>query len=84
MTSAFGNYYTHRPALVRVLLMFLRNCCAKIAAKKRTHNTNSTGMSVNLVVCVLAVLSLSGAEKGRGQLMRHTNVQAEDGILYLP
>jgi len=84
MTSAFGNYYTHRPALVRVLLMFLRNCCAKIAAKKRTHNTNSTGMSVNLVVCVLAVLSLSGAQKGRGQFMRHTNVQAEDGILYLP
>ena len=68
-----------------------------------------------MVVCVLAVLSLSGAEKGRGsallacpkadgfiqptltgktlaqpyavvdcQLMRHTNVQVEDGILYLP
>ena len=34
MTSAFGNYYTHRQALVRVLLMFLRNCCAKIATKK--------------------------------------------------
>ena len=84
MTSAFGNYYTHRQALVKILLMFLHNCCAKIATKKRTHNTNSTGMSVNLVVCVLAVLSLSGAEKGRGQLMRHTNVQVEDGILYLP
>lgn len=74
---------------------------------------------MNLVVCVLAVLSLSGAEKGRGsallacpkadgfiqpaltgktlaqphavvnvvvdcQLMQHTNVQAEDGISYLP
>ena len=66
MTSAFGSYYTHRPALVRVLLMFLRNCCAKTATKKRKHNTNLTGMSVNLVVCVLAVLSLSGAQKGRG------------------
>ena len=51
--------------------MLLRNYCAKIATKKRKHNTNSTGMSVNLVVCVLAVLSLSGAEKGRGQLMRY-------------
>lgn len=68
MTSAFGNYYTHRQALVKILLMLLRNYCAKIATKKRKHNTNSTGMSVNLVVCVLAVLSLSGAEKGRGQL----------------
>ena len=71
MTSAFGNYYTHRQALVKILLMLLRNYCAKIATKKRKHNTNSTGMSVNLVVCVLAVLSLSGAEKGRGQLMRY-------------
>ena len=84
MTSAFGNYYTHRQALVKILLMLLRNYCAKIATKKRKHNTNSTGMSVNLVVCVLAVLSLSGAEKGKGQLMRHTNVQVEDGILCLP
>lgn len=83
MTSAFGSYYTHRQALVKILLMLLRNYCAKIATKKRKHNTNSTGMSVNLVVRVLAVLSLSGAEKGRGQLMRHTNVQVEDGILYL-
>ena len=68
MTSAFGSYYTHRQALVKILLMLLRNYCAKIATKKRKHNTNSTGMSVNLVVCVLAVLSLSGAQKGRGQL----------------
>ena len=68
MTSAFGNYYTHRQALVKILLMLLRNYCAKIATKKRKHNTNSTEMSVDLVVCVLAVLSLSGAEKGRGQL----------------
>ena len=81
MTSAFGNYYTHRQALVKILLMLLGNYCAKIATKKRKHNTNSTEMSVDLVVCVLAVLSLSGAEKGRGQLMRHTNVQVEDGIL---
>ena len=84
MISAFGSYYTHRQALVKILLMLLCNCCAKIAPKKRTHNTNPTGMSVNLVVCVLAVLSLFGAEKGRGQLMRHTNVQVEDGILYFP
>ena len=70
------------------LLEFCWCFCATVAQespqKKRTHNTNSTGMSVNLVVCVLAVLSLSGAQKGRGQLMRHTNVQVEDGILYLP
>ena len=84
MTSAFGNYYTHRQALVKILLMLLGNYCAKIATKKRKPNTNSTERSVDLVVCVLAVLSLSGAEKGRGQLMRHTNVQVEDGILYLP
>ena len=54
MITAFGSYYTHRQALVKILLMLLRNYCAKIATKKRTHNTNSTGMSVNLVVCVLA------------------------------
>ena len=70
------------------LLKFCWCFCVTIAQKspqkKRKHNTNSTGMSVNLVVCVLAVLSLSGAQKGRGQLMRHTNVQVEDGILYLP
>ena len=54
------------------LLKFCWCFCATVAQKspQKSVNTtqNSTGMSVNLVVCVLAVLSLSGAEKGRGQL----------------
>ena len=65
MTSAFGNYYTHRPALVKILLMLLCNCCAKIAPKKRTHNTNSTGMSVNLVVYACGFI-LIRSRKGQG------------------
>ena len=65
MTSAFGSYYTHRPSLVKILLMLLCNCCAKIAPKKRTHNTNSTGMSVNLVVCACGFI-LIRSRKGQG------------------
>ena len=65
MTSAFSNYYTHRPALVKILLMLLCNCCAKIAPKKRTHNTNSTGMSVDLVVCACGFI-LIRSPKGQG------------------
>ena len=43
MTSAFGNYYTHRQALVEILLMLLRDYCAKIATKKRTHKHKFNG-----------------------------------------
>ena len=68
MTSAFGNYYTHRQALVKILLMLLRNYCAKIATKKRKHNTNSTGMSVNLVVCACGFI-LIRSRKGQGSAL---------------
>ena len=68
MTSAFGNYYTHRQALVKFLLMLLRNYCAKIATKKRTHNTNSTGMSVNLVMCACGFI-LIRSRKGQGSAL---------------
>ena len=69
------------------LLKFCWCFCATVAQKLPQKSVNTTQIQREcpwIWSCVLAVLSLSGAEKGRGQLMRHTNVQVEDGILYLP